>query len=319
MVLLSVLGWYTLRSSREVASIPSYPVQRPQTPRIPAPDEIVGEDLPCRRCGYNLRGLAFGGRCPECNTPVEMSAQSDALRYADPVWLGRLAIGAAILMAERILTLIWTPMWLVLYRSVRAFMPIDLFTIVLHALSLAGWWLLATPDPSGLGEDKYGRSRSFARVASLVAAGVACLGQVRRASALPPFADVATTVGIYLLGIIPVIGEAARYRYLAALSGRIPRDALVRSAKSFSSVMPILAGLYLLNSFVFWLGLQLRGRVATPVRVLGCSYLVLMLVMMIATLGTFNLVRKLHQALRQQIVVAAQFWATRDAPDSPIS
>jgi hypothetical protein len=32
-------------------------------------------DWPCGMCGYNLRGLARGGRCPECGTGVEAHDQ----------------------------------------------------------------------------------------------------------------------------------------------------------------------------------------------------------------------------------------------------
>jgi hypothetical protein len=33
-------------------------------------DAIVAEDRPCLRCGYNVRGLRVGGRCPECGTAL---------------------------------------------------------------------------------------------------------------------------------------------------------------------------------------------------------------------------------------------------------
>src|SRR3954471_9644603 len=72
------------------------------------PMAIVTSDLNCRRCGYNLRGLTYGGRCPECNVPVAMSAQSDALRYGDPRWLRRLCIGCEMLMAQKLLYIAWS-------------------------------------------------------------------------------------------------------------------------------------------------------------------------------------------------------------------
>ena len=40
-------------------------------------DAPLEKDLPCVRCGYNLRGLKPAGRCPECATPV-----SKALAFA---------------------------------------------------------------------------------------------------------------------------------------------------------------------------------------------------------------------------------------------
>jgi hypothetical protein len=41
----------------------------------------------CIECGYNLRGLTRGGRCPECDTPIERSLRGDALQYASLAWL----------------------------------------------------------------------------------------------------------------------------------------------------------------------------------------------------------------------------------------
>jgi uncharacterized repeat protein (TIGR04138 family) len=38
-----------------------------------APDgEVINEDLPCDECGYNLRGLREGHRCPECGAPIHV-------------------------------------------------------------------------------------------------------------------------------------------------------------------------------------------------------------------------------------------------------
>ena len=42
------------------------PSRNPWQPRtIP-----VQEDLPCVYCGYNLRGLALSGKCPECGGSI---------------------------------------------------------------------------------------------------------------------------------------------------------------------------------------------------------------------------------------------------------
>lgn len=40
-----------------------------------APGAVVTEDRPCVGCGYNLKGLAITGRCPECSAPIERSAK----------------------------------------------------------------------------------------------------------------------------------------------------------------------------------------------------------------------------------------------------
>jgi len=49
---------------------------------------VVGEDRPCPKCGYNVRGLAVGKPCPNCGRPIffGLSALPDH-RLADmPYW-----------------------------------------------------------------------------------------------------------------------------------------------------------------------------------------------------------------------------------------
>ena len=60
--------------------------------------ERIDRDLPCARCGYNLRSLAISGRCPECGKPVRWTIDGNWLRYGDPAHLTRLhrAIGLAL-------------------------------------------------------------------------------------------------------------------------------------------------------------------------------------------------------------------------------
>ena len=62
-------------------------------PEVRSP-EVIGEDLPCVRCGYNLRGLDVTGTCPECGGPVEASRSGDLLRFADVGWLTRIFRGS---------------------------------------------------------------------------------------------------------------------------------------------------------------------------------------------------------------------------------
>jgi len=274
---------------------------------------VVAGDLNCRRCGYNLRGLAYAGRCPECNTPVEVSAQSDALRFGDPIWLGRLCTGAQIVMANRLLYIAWSVLRLTTSSLLRAYWPFDFFNIILHGLALTGWWLLTSPDPGGLGEATYGRSREFSRVASLVSMGIALIWHIRRNSALPPMADLIAAVSVLGFGVIPVIGEVTRYRYLAGLADRIPNDAIAASARQFAIAMPIVAGFNLLTGIVSTIAMELRGKVTIPFGVLGCSALLSILLLVLMNLLTFNLLRRLHTKVRLQANLAVHAWAKHDS------
>ena len=54
---------------------------------------ILEQDTPCRRCGYNLRGLAELGRCPECHAPVMLALLPQNLPIIDPEWIERVLRG----------------------------------------------------------------------------------------------------------------------------------------------------------------------------------------------------------------------------------
>ena len=42
-------------------------------------------DHPCDQCSYNLRGLRFGGACPECGTPITLRENTDLPFYEMPL------------------------------------------------------------------------------------------------------------------------------------------------------------------------------------------------------------------------------------------
>ncbi len=44
--------------------------------------ERIEQDLPCAKCGYNVRGLTYAGSCPECSAPIERGA-GDVLLSGD--------------------------------------------------------------------------------------------------------------------------------------------------------------------------------------------------------------------------------------------
>jgi uncharacterized membrane protein HdeD (DUF308 family) len=69
----------------------------------------IGRDLPCVRCGYNLRGLTSADHCPECNALVNASEMRQGfLRFvthaaplaeSDPRWVRSIVGGMGYLSA----------------------------------------------------------------------------------------------------------------------------------------------------------------------------------------------------------------------------
>ena len=47
------------------------------------PEQITQSSLRCTECDHDLTGVAIGGHCPECGTPIETSL--DAIRMKAPL------------------------------------------------------------------------------------------------------------------------------------------------------------------------------------------------------------------------------------------
>lgn len=65
------------------------------------PAERIDRDLPCARCGYNLRGIPANDTCPECGSPIAYSLHGEWLRYADRHWAKQVLRGLQWTMASR--------------------------------------------------------------------------------------------------------------------------------------------------------------------------------------------------------------------------
>jgi hypothetical protein len=118
-------------------------------------EEMVGDDVACAGCGYNLRSLKQGGVCPECGQPVSWSLVMCHFRAArmpaelDGGWVRRLAEGFFILIASVLVSLI---LCLCFSRDTLVAAGSMLFMSGLccgWALAMLGIWKVTTPAPDG--------------------------------------------------------------------------------------------------------------------------------------------------------------------------
>lgn len=194
---------------------------------------VIIADTACRRCGYNLRGLHQDGRCPECGTPIGLSTHGDLLRFADPEWVEKLALGIKYLVWGVVILLVLGVAGGCFTNALGA-SPVFLQGVIVLGglLGVYGAWLLTAPDPSRIGEDRYITARKIVRFALLV--GV--LSQVTRLAvkALPPMPTALFTLLIIagvLAGLIGVVGEFAKFSYLGMLADRVPASNLAGWAR----------------------------------------------------------------------------------------
>lgn len=191
---------------------------------------VIAIDLPCRGCEYNLRGLPRDSRCPECGIPSGLSTRGDLLRFADPGWLRQLARGISYVLWGILVAIVASVAGGAL-GAVTSPMAAAVVGVVGSLLGVYGAWLVTERDPSGLGEDRYGRARRVIRFALIVGL-LASVIQVL-AHALPLTAPFLILLGLLALafGVIGLVGEYCKLVYFEKLALRIPDYDLSKRAR----------------------------------------------------------------------------------------
>jgi hypothetical protein len=103
----------------------------------------IHTDRPCANCGYNLRGLTSGGRCPECGTPI-FRRTTRAIDFCDlpPGTIRKFSLGFYFAAATL------TGMFVMLVGGYRLGWGPEMYAAAVTALSFvwfAAVWLMTTP------------------------------------------------------------------------------------------------------------------------------------------------------------------------------
>jgi len=199
--------------------------------RLPILDGIghVATDLPCVKCGYNLRTLAAESRCPECGHLVQESTRDTRLCCADPQWVSQLSTALLVIILLSTASVIWLVLTALLdmggyhrFDDTRVLAPILLSASgVVVAL-----FFFTVPDP---GRPRYPRpplARSATRVTLLLLITLVPAAFLFRDSFTigSLTAMLALAVGFLVLPLV-FLG------HLANLMRRIPRNDLARRAR----------------------------------------------------------------------------------------
>ena len=292
----------------------------------PAPEGPIGNDLPCRKCGYNLRGLTPAMRCPECGTAVGYSLQGDLLRFCDPGWVDTLSRGTSLIVWGIVTYIAALILGMILGAAaggsrggaVGVVILVGIAVIGAWILMTIGWWLLTQPDPSGMGEERYGTSRKISRVALIVGIFSQLLNLVTQAAPL----DASMMIGVLILqmiaGLISVVGFYAQLIYLEKLARRIPDDKLSGRAYTVRWGITISYGVLIVVGVVVAIAVRntdLRQGPGGGIAALGCIAIIALIAVAVFLIMYLFLLIAFHGRMKESAQAARSGWAA--APWSP--
>lgn len=294
-------------------------------PALPLPQAVAvaPDNTPCRKCSYDLRTLPVTGNCPECGSPVGVSIYGELLRFSDPSWVHKLAQGVFFILVG-IFIIIGVVILAIFLAGVRALAPhanqifIRFLSFCGNVFVLIGSWFVTEPDPSGIGEDKYGTSRKVIRVTLLLGVLNSLLTFVSQFSVLqPPGRQLIQAIGS-VLGLAGIVGVFAQLQYFAKLALRIPDDSLSGRASFLKTALSVSYGLFLLLGLVFIVASWGHPALAPAITPVGCAAGILGIALMFFGILYLFMIDRFRRRFNEQAALARQIWGSRPPIAGPV-
>ena len=173
-------------------------------------------------------------------------------------------------------------------------------------MAVYGTWLLTESDPSGIGEDQYGRVRKIMRLALAVGLSISLLTIVRHSVAITGASLSLIQRAIDADGWIIVVAEIAKFFYLEKLAMRIPDRQMADRAR-------LIRRAYVLLGAAMIVVVSCLGLLSLLTRAGQLGFLIFTLLLCIAALVLFvmalRLQWRLRNAFREQAGFARDTWA----------
>ena len=287
-------------------------------------DEVPSsDDIPCIHCGYNLRGLPGGGRCPECGTAMARSLRGDLLSAADPHWLQRVSRGQALVYAGCVALVthlflynvssggVSLGSWIVV-KALRASSVVDtvleaFLSAAVALLLLLGAFRTTTLDPRLSLTEQPIALRRFVRlsiVALVALAGCSYLAPTV-VTQLGVDAEAATLCGTVFAGaslLAFLSGLVGICYYLADLAMRIPDAKLATRTKSKVVRFVVCVGILYISLVTKYAGTALAANPLLSLVLI--PILILALVSLVYIFSLMNLMSTYRKAFRKSLLEA---------------
>lgn len=282
----------------------------PQNEPMPGSTVVpIAHDVTCRKCGYNLRGLSPDGRCPECGTAVGYSLQGDLLRFCDPNWVDILRGGASLFIWGIVTIFVGSIAGSFLQASTGSPVLAILAILAGWVLTTVGWWKMTEPDPSGLGEDRYGTPRKIIRIALIVSIFAQVIDHLPQLTKLDPASALAVQVVAVVLGLVGIVGFFAQLLYLKRLALRIPDAQLSGRAGFLMKALPISYGAMIVLGILAALMMRNSSPPSGGLGGLGCAAGIIGITVLVFGIMYLLLVEKMGKRFKEQAAIARRSWA----------
>lgn len=212
-------------------------------------DGHLDEDVACRKCDYNLRGLALDRNCPECETAIEQTINRSTLRFSDPIWLRQVRSGLTFMLLY-IFSLILMNIFIMVAafgfgigfstRSIGLEVCITIYLVVLLAIQVIAYMRMTTLESTVHMEDVGISSRRLARltlIASIIAASISLITDSNRIvmffsgiNEIQFLIQVSKWTGV-LSSVFGFVGMFALFVYARSLALRCPDDRLAKRTR----------------------------------------------------------------------------------------
>lgn len=233
------------------------PIAPPRQHPVPlfAPEilpEIAPNQAVCLQCGYQIRGLATSGNCPECGTPIARSMRGNLLEFSSTGYVQSLHLGLTIILivvvAQFALTIL---LFLgVVIGSIRPAggtslkdleLWVNAIALPLTAAMLYGWWQFSAPDPAILGTEKGQSARTTIRASVVIVAVVSVFELLIRAIAAQDTR--LATMGVAASGlnaVANIVQFFASLLYVRWLAPRLPDRSIQQQAAKYLWLLPLI-------------------------------------------------------------------------------
>jgi hypothetical protein len=256
---------------------------------------------------------------------VGVSVYGELLRYSDPQWVRKLALGAKLILVNifSVIGLVVVGMIVGVALGVMGGLStregqavIQLLAIGASVIGWVGAWLITEQDPSGVGEDKYGVERKLIRVFLLLNVLSSFVTFTFTLAAVSTAASAMGGVVSSILGLVGMIGVYAQFQYFQKLATRIPDAKLSERARMLKVWLCGGYSVFLLLSIVGGLVAAARGPAAmgrSGVFIgVGCFGGLIGLLMVVLAVMSILMIDRFRRAFNEQAVLAAQIWGMHE-------